>query len=241
MTKPRIWELDALRGLCVLGMLIVHLFYDITEVFGLIAWQFPAWLSSLAALGAGIFLLLSGLCATLGAHPLRRGTTVFACGMLCTIVTWGLSRLGLMESSMIIRFGMLHCLGLCMLLWPAVKRLPIWALALLGLVILAAGFSLEASSLRVASRWLFPLGLRYRGFSSGDYYPLLPCFGWFLLGSVAGRTLYKTRRSLLKADPRHPLPAALCFCGRHALVLYLIHQPLFFGILTLFTLKDGSL
>lgn len=31
--KERIWELDALRGLCLLGMIAVHLCFDL-QVFG---------------------------------------------------------------------------------------------------------------------------------------------------------------------------------------------------------------
>ena len=30
----RVWELDALRGLCILGMILVHLVYDIRELYG---------------------------------------------------------------------------------------------------------------------------------------------------------------------------------------------------------------
>ena len=29
--RKRIWELDALRGLCILGMVLVHLVYDCTD------------------------------------------------------------------------------------------------------------------------------------------------------------------------------------------------------------------
>ena len=32
MTKKRIWELDALRGLCILGMILFHLVYDMTTL-----------------------------------------------------------------------------------------------------------------------------------------------------------------------------------------------------------------
>ena len=30
--RKRIWELDALRGLCILGMVLVHLVYDIRDL-----------------------------------------------------------------------------------------------------------------------------------------------------------------------------------------------------------------
>lgn len=240
--KNRIWELDALRGICILGMLVFHLLYDITDLYSLVPWQLPLWASRIADGGAKIFLLLSGLCVTLGSHPVRRGLTVFGCGMACTLVTWLLARLNLSGSDLVIRFGMLHCLGLSMLLWPAVKKLPVWLWACLGVVVLAVGGYFETTGLRIASRWFFPLGLPYPGFASGDYYPLLPYFGWFLLGAVAGRCLYREKQTRFPSvDPAFPPIAFLRLCGRHSLVIYLVHQPVFIGILTLLTQKDGSL
>ena len=59
MIKKRIWELDALRGLCILGMLVFHLIYDITQLYGLINWQMPGWLTVVAEVGGGVFILLS--------------------------------------------------------------------------------------------------------------------------------------------------------------------------------------
>lgn len=238
--KNRIWELDALRGICILGMLVFHLLYDITDLYCLVPWQLPRWASWIADGGARIFLLLSGLCVTLGSRPVRRGLTVFGCGMACTFVTWLLARLNLSSSALVIRFGMLHCLGISMLLWPMIKKLPVWALACLGVAVLAVGGYFEATDLHIASRWLFPLGLLYPGFSSGDYYPLLPYFGWFLLGAAAGRSLYKKKQTLFPGvDPALPPIAFLRLCGQHSLAIYLAHQPVFIGILTLLTLKDG--
>ena len=233
MPKHRIWELDALRGLCILGMLVFHLLYDATELFALLPFSLPPWLTFIADIGARVFLLLSGLCVTLGSHPIRRGLTVFGCAMACTLVTWLMYKLGFAGSSMVIRFGMLHCLGICMLLWPLLRRFPLWLLALLGAAAILAGGWLDASSFRVDSRWLFPLGLRYFGFSSGDYYPLLPGLGWFLIGSLLGKTLYGSKQSLLA---KVPVLSFLCFFGRHSLPIYLLHQPIFAAIL--FSLKE---
>ena len=30
--KKRIWELDVLRGICILGVVIVHLIYDLVDL-----------------------------------------------------------------------------------------------------------------------------------------------------------------------------------------------------------------
>ena len=40
--RKRIWELDALRGLCILGMVLVHLVYDIRDLYGLADFAYPA-------------------------------------------------------------------------------------------------------------------------------------------------------------------------------------------------------
>ena len=77
----RIWELDALRGLCILGMILVHLVYDIRELYGLADFAYPAIFSFVMQWGSVLFLLISGICVTLGHHPVRRGLAVFGCGM----------------------------------------------------------------------------------------------------------------------------------------------------------------
>lgn len=223
MKNTRIWELDALRGVCILGMLVFHLIYDITLLYGLITWRPPGWLTAVAEMGGGVFILLSGLCVTLGSRPVKRGLTVFACGMLCTLVTWAVG-------SLTIRFGILHCLGICMLLWPLCRKLPNWALTLAGLLILVTGWYIYRFHVTASLTFLYPLGILYPGFSSGDFYPLLPNMGWFLLGTVLGRTLYREKKSLLPG--RAPF---LELCGRHSLIIYLLHQPLFTGLLELLT------
>lgn len=230
MTKHRIWELDALRGLCILGMVVFHLIYDMTQLYRLVSWQLPPFWNAVQLAGGVVFVVLSGLCVTLGTHTLRRGAVVFGAGMLCTLVTAALAWPDPAGSSMVIRFGVLHCLGICMLLWALFRRLPTRVLAIVAIAILAAGWHFD--SLTVSCRWLFPLGLTSPTFSSGDYFPLAPNFGWFLLGACLGRLLYKQKVSLLpKVNENLPPLRLLRFCGRHSLFIYLLHQPVLTGTL----------
>ena len=233
MAKQRIWELDALRGICILGMVLFHLLYDLTGMYHILPFSIPSGLLLLANYGTKVFLLLSGLCVTLGSHPVRRGLIVFAAGMACTFVTWLMCAFGFLGSTMVIRFGVLHCLGICMLLWPLLKKLPLPWLTVLGLLVIGIGIWWDSGNVRVDVQWFFPLGLRAHGFSSGDYFPLFPCLGWFLLGAVLGKTLYHKKQSLL---PQPGFTAFFCLCGQHSLPIYLIHQPLFAAIL--FLLKE---
>ena len=218
MTK-RIWDLDALRGICLLGMVGIHLLYDLRV-------SLPLPLKLLQDWGGCAFLLLSGLCVTLGHRPVRRGLVVLGCGMVCTLVTWGMRAMGLAGAGSVIWFGVLHCLGVCMLLWPVFRQLPSPCLGALGGVWIALGYALE--HIWLDGPWLMPLGIRYPGFVSADYFPLFPNLGFFLLGAVLGRTLYRKKESLL---PNVRPNRFLCFCGRHSLAIYLLHQPILYGIL----------
>ena len=230
MTSGRIWELDALRGLCLLGMVLVHLLYDLVSMGHL---QATAPFLFLQEWGGVLFVFLSGICVTLGKRHLRRGCQVLACGMLCTAVTAAVWKLGYAGKDLVIWFGVLHCLGCCMLLWHPLRRLPEPALAAFGIVLTAAGLWLYGRA-PVDHPWLVPLGLVYPGYASSDYFPLLPNLGYFLLGSLAGRRLYRDRQTRLPGANIQALPIRfLCGCGRHSLTIYLLHQPAFALLLSL--------
>ena len=224
MNKNRIWELDAFRGICVIGMVAVHFVYDLVSLYGLVSWEYGPGFAFLMNWGGVLFLLISGICATLGSHCVRRGLIVFGCGLLVTAVTVGMYRFGMADKSVVISFGVLHCLGICMMAWQILKKLPDWALGILGIAMTAAG--LLITDIRVETPYLFWLGLITDSFSSADFFPLLPNLGFFLLGALTGRTLYRSKETLLpKVNARKPLICFLTACGRHSLIIYLLHQP----------------
>lgn len=232
--KARIWELDAFRGLCILGMVAVHFVYDIVNLYGLVQWDLPEAFLFVQKWGGVLFLLLSGICITLGSRSARRGTIVLAAGLLVSAVTVVMHRYFAFQESVIIRFGVLHCLGICMLLWPVFRKLPWWGLVAVGIPMVILG--LWVSGIRIGITWLFPLGLKAEGFQSADYFPLLPNLGFFLLGAAIGRTAYKNKTSLLP-DLSGSLPIRfLSLCGRQSLPIYLLHQPILSGIFYLISI-----
>lgn len=232
--KKRIWELDAFRGLCIIGVVLVHLVYDLVDLYGIVKWEYPAWFAFIKDWGGILFLLLSGVCVTLGSRSVRRGLIVFLCGMICTAVTYAMFRMGF-DKSIIIYFGVLHCLGVCMLLWPTYKNMKWWGLLLHGIVLAALGLYLDhlltQRLLSTTDQWLMPLGLYWKGFASSDYFPILPNLGYFLVGAAIGKTLYRKKETLLPmVNPRNPILRCLQFFGRHSLWIYLLHQPILSGI-----------
>lgn len=230
--KQRIWELDAARGLCIIAMVVIHFIYDAVSFFGLVHWTYAPWFTDLMNWGGIVFLLISGICATLGTRCVHRGLIVLSCGMVITAVTAAMYRLGLADRIIMIYFGVLHCLGLCMVLWHFLKALPSWALALLGVGL--TGLGLWMRSFTVEVPYFFWLGLITPAFESSDYFPLLPNLGFFLLGAFIGRTLYRQKQTLFPGiDPRKPLIRFFRACGQHSLMIYMLHQPILALIITL--------
>jgi len=229
--QKRIWELDALRGLSILAVIWIHLTYDLVVLYRVWDLRNPAWFDFSQDWGGVIFLILSGVCVTLGSRPVRRGLLVLGCGVLISLVTAGLYLVNFSGKEIIIYFGVLHCLGICMLLWPLFRRWPVWLLGAVGLVFAGVGLYL-VRNVQVDFPWLIPFGVPSYTFVTSDYFPLLPNLGYFLLGAFAGKTLYRNETSLLPGvNARQPILRALCFCGRHSLLIYLLHQPVLAGIL----------
>lgn len=223
--RGRIWEIDVLRGLCIPGMILIHLIYDVVDLYGFVNWPYPAWYSLLKNNYGMLFVLLSGISVTLGRRCVRRGVTVLLWGMVITAVTLGMYRIGMAGRGVIVYFGVLHCLGMCMILWYWLRKLPNWALAGLAAGLIAAGWWLRTQCFDSVA--FVMLGLQFPGFMTADYFPLMPNLGYFLAGSVVGRTLYREKKSLLPGcDARSTVLRGLGTMGRHSLCIYLVHQPI---------------
>ena len=73
-------------------------------------------------------------------------------------------------------------------------------------------------------------GMPYSGFRSADYYPLLPWIFLFLTGYFTYKLLESKGISnkMKKTENRREL---FTFLGRNSLWVYMIHQPVIYGIL----------
>ena len=184
--KNRIRELDAARGICILAMIAIHFVYDLTELYSLWHWDYPPVFLLLKNWGGIAFFLISGICITLGRHYVKRGLTVLGCAAAVSAVT-------ALSGTLPIRFGVLHCLGICMLCWRPFKSIPIAALWAVSAALILTGVCF--SRIAVAAPWLYPLGLTAPDFQSADYFPLLPNLGYFLAGAALGKHFYANRES----------------------------------------------
>lgn len=233
MCQDRIEELDVFRGICVLGMIAAHFLYDLTY-FGGIVLQVPIWIEIIGKYGHLFFILLSGICVTLGRHNVQRGIQVFGAALLVSYVTIFMDLI-LGYEDLRIFFGILHLLGFSMIAYPVFKRLSPVVIGLLGSLIVALGIYFDG--LTVKQGYLFPLGLCSEDiFTGSDYFPVFPNFGFFLLGAAAGKLLYPSRMPLLPWISRETKPYRfLGDIGRHSLIIYLLHQPVLVGLTSLIT------
>jgi uncharacterized membrane protein len=243
-TKPtrRFWEIDSLRGVAIIMMVLVHLRYDLVYYGG---YRVPLLMSrfwvGFARATAIIFIFLVGVSLTLSfarvsrgkrddrrlfGKYVKRGLTVFGWGMVITVVTWVLLREGA------VYFGILHFIGVSIILAYPFLRLRLPNL-LIGVVLVALGIYLSGQTFTFS--WLLWLGLAPEHLPSVDYFPLIPWFGVVLLGVFLGNTLYPdhTRRFRLP-DWSGVLPIRwLSFLGQHSLTIYLVHQPIIVAMLLL--------
>lgn len=227
MSRERVWELDFFRGICIVGVVIVHIVFDLQYFMGMEI-NTPLVFDIIQKYGSLLFILLSGICVTLGHRSVKRGLTVFACGMLITLVTYFVTG---SETDMV-WFGILHLLGICMLLYPLLKKLPSPVMIFFALAIIVTGAWFQ--TFKVPVKWLFPLGLICSGFGSGDFFPIFPNLGYFMIGILLGRTVYKEKKTISpKAKTSNPIIRAFSFLGRHSLWIYLGHQPVVYGIILL--------
>lgn len=229
---PRLWVLDAAKGVALLGMAAFHLLYDLI-LFGRLAPSDlpPGWLYWHPRLVAGSFILLAGLSLWLahgaglrGAAFGRRLAKIAAAAGLVSVATY------LALPSAWVFFGILHAIAAFSLLALPLLRAPLWLVAALAVGV--AGLSwVDAPALFNAPALAF-LGLADVPPRTVDFEPVVPWFAVFLAGMIAGRV--GTRAGLWRALGRLPAPGAglglLARGGRHSLVIYLVHQPVLLAL-----------
>lgn len=227
----RIYGMDALRGICVILMVIFHLGYDLRVSCGFPQWVLFNPVMTACQIGASWgFILIAGASSRLSHSNLKRGAVVLCCGAAVSAVTflWG----------DFVRFGILHFLGCAMLLYGLSHRLwekiPRRAAPVLYLALFLVART--ALPLVLPVPHLYPFGIISPGFRSADYYPLFPWFFWFLFGTWLGGFAAEGR---VPGWLRRLRQRQLCFLGRHALAVYFIHQPVLLGVCALIALPAG--
>ena len=236
----RIHLLDEARGGAILLMVCYHAGYDLAAIFGVnMPFFFSAQMNLIRDIMGGAFFFISGCSCRLSRSNLRRGlqTLLFAL---------------VMSAEQVILFGVLHCLSCCMLLFALLNRwldrIKPFPGALLSAIAFYLTFTIPSGLFGGLTYhfalpralyecgFLFPLGFPSPRFFSSDYSPLLPWFFLFLCGAYSGVYL-REKRFPAWCYRLHLRP--LAFVGRHTMLIYLLHQPVIFGGLSLFFFLSG--
>ena len=255
-SSRRIWELDFVRGVCVLLMIFDHFIYDIGHIFA------PAWIranpdmeplrymrdmaldywnssfhETSQHIVVWIFCFVCGISCYFSRSNLKRGIMAGIFAMLITVVTEQLD--------MTIRFGILHMFAVAILLWWLIDTLcrhnklrTATVSLVLGVAIIAINYGFSAAYENGArftdsETWFFVADWLNAGVYSADYYPIFPSVGYVLIGSFFGYVLYNKRRSLLPRLGKYSWHAPFDFWGRIALWVYVFHQVVVAAVLAI--------
>ena len=232
----RLWEVDAVRTLAIVMMVVYHGAYDVSQLapeLGVDPFS-PGWRALQIACGStflfvvGVSLAISngrGRAAGLRGYDLyrrhlRRALQVAAAAVLVSAATW------VTLGDQWVRFGVLHCIAVGMLVGPFLLRLGWWNVPL-GTAVIAAGIWREALAPRDSPGVLYLVGVPMSGDPPVDWYPLVPWLGVMMLGLAAGRALYPggRRGAWTGRLPQPRYARAVGAPGRHSLPIYLVHQP----------------
>lgn len=253
--EKRIPELDALRGLAILLMAAHHFIFDLRHIFGLdvLAFQDSVWFMDwIRPVILFLFLTVSGISSAFSRNNFKRALRLLLFSLAVTLAFELVSYFTAYE--MHVWFNVFHLLTLGVFFYALLtagenKRArreretadPAAAfvrgrrgritgfLLLLGMLFLYYGYAV-ANTPYLEHNYFFIFGLHRPDIPPmGDYLPMFPWFGMFLLGAAAGRIFYPERKSLLCCGPRRLLLGPgrpLLFLGRHPLLIYALHQPL---------------
>ncbi len=210
--------LDALRGFTVVLMIIFHFSFDL-DYFGIVTFDIvhaPFWYF-FPRLIVFLFLFAVGVALTL-AHKngikwkafIKRLLLIVFWAIIISVATY------YFFPTNWIYFGTLHSIAVVSVMsLPFLKR-P-WESLVIGLCLFIPSIV-----------WDYNLPWIQLAHSSWDYISPFPWVGASLLG------IFAAHKGIHRLDfPNNRLVKSLNYLGRHSLFIYLIHQPILFGLLML--------
>lgn len=238
----RIELLDELRGFAILAMIVHHTFLDIGYVLDL-DWGYLVFdkLCVFQPLFWSLFIVISGICSRLSRNTIKRGIIVFSGGLAVTLVTAVIMpALGMTGAE--IYFGILSCLGVCMIItglfMPLINKTNAMMGMLISALLFAFFYSISAGTLCFGliklpeslyeTNLLVPFGIYNSSFQSADYFSVFPWLFMFLFGAFLGK--FAKDGAFPKWSYKKRIKP-FAFVGRYSLWFYLAHQPVIYAVL----------
>lgn len=243
--SKRIEFLDELRGFAILAMIVHHFFLDLGNVLS-VDWGYTMFnkLCVLQPVFWSIFIIISGICSRLSRNTVKRGIIVLASGLAVTLVTAVIMPMLSMYNAEIY-FGILSCLGCCMIItglfMPLIKKTNSIAGMAISALLFTVTYSVSEGSLLFgliklprmlySTNYLAPLGFYSNSFYSADYFAIFPWIFMFLFGTFLGK--YAKDGAFPSWTYKKHIKI-IAFVGKNSLWFYLGHQVAIYAILYIF-------
>lgn len=216
----------------IIFMIIYHLLYDLKYMFG----AYMPWFSAekwypFQQLICWSFIFLSGFSVNLSKNSFKNSIRIIICAYILTIIT------KIVTPDFAIYFGVLHLIGFSMLLVSFInKKIDyslLYTLLSFSIFFIFWKIGLERFSIfyKLREYNLYPLGFYKMGFSSSDYFPLIPWFFLFLTGYFIGNYHKYKNKFFRKIEINSGIIGKI---GQKSLLLYMAHQPIIYGVLLIF-------
>lgn len=238
----RIRLLDFLRAMAVVAMIFYHFVYDLGD-FGyvnLITVINGYWKLFAQCIGCS-FLFISGVSFWVAVNKeviwskfLKRLIILSSAALLISLATY------IQFGQAFIFFGILHLLAACSIFAIVIFRLPAIVLFVvaMGIILLPEYYysSQYYNHELFSSRLLSWTGLFNGRTGSVDFYAFMPWSSAYVIGIAFAKILIKPNRLnnlsplSFKEERRNAVFSMLLWIGRNSLLVYLIHQPILYGL-----------
>ncbi|MDD2486759.1 MAG: heparan-alpha-glucosaminide N-acetyltransferase domain-containing protein [Candidatus Gracilibacteria bacterium] len=227
-------KIDYLKGFLVIVMILFHFNYILSNVFGIYFDISPFFLKNVQLIGGSLFIGISGFCFAISEKKHGKGIirNYFNKIVILAFLSLSISLITYLSiRSQFIVFGILHffTLGFSLILFFRKFR---YLNFIIGIALIIIGNAI--GSILVGSKFLFWLGFKYDGFYSADYYPVIPWFGVMIIGYSIGVFLIEKNLIDKVFSGEIKYLRIIGFLGRKSLLIYVIHAPIIFLILSLF-------
>lgn len=177
----------------------------------------------------------------LSRNTIKRGFIVLGAGLIITLFTAVIMPLFGFEGSKIY-FGILHCLGSCMiitgLLMPIINKINYKLGAVISAFLFIFTYGINTRTMLFGLiklpdalyqyDFLAPIGIYSNNFKSADYFSIIPWLFVFLFGAFIGKLAKDENLPKFMYKQRSKF---LCTVGKNSLWVYILHQPAIYLIM----------
>lgn len=249
-THERLWEIDAARGVCLIGMVLFHTIFllGLLGVISTVFWEdlicrdiIPGTNFQFIHLGTSLFVLICGFSLILRQRRMegasrkayniavvKRGVQVILVGVLFAVISSVIIYFFISDGRYMM-FNFLMMMGCSMIIALPFVPLKKWAV-IPAVLFIVLGFVLSSIH---GPLFLMPLGILPGDYLPRDFFPIFPWVGIMLLGFALGSVLYPNGNRRFTVPQPNKFCRALATIGKYPLQIYVLHIPITAGIILL--------